>query len=113
MSKPNNRPKLEDSFASAFVVEATVPSSNKKEKESHSKMEDKNDLESVSFATLSSNDTIYPSELETLGPNIKFEKTKPRFECLAILSLPDIVLEKIFTYLPYDQVAQMRVICKR
>ena len=32
---------------------------------------------------------------------------------LPLLSIPDVALEKILSFLTYDQVAQMRIICKR
>ena len=34
-------------------------------------------------------------------------------DCLPLMSIPDVALEKIMSFLSYDQVAQMRVICKR
>ena len=34
-------------------------------------------------------------------------------DCLPLMSIPDVALEKILSFLSYDQVAQMRVICKR
>ena len=32
---------------------------------------------------------------------------------LPLISIPDVALEKILSFLSYDQVAQMRIICKR
>ena len=32
---------------------------------------------------------------------------------LPLMSIPDVALEKILSFLSYDQVAQMRIICKR
>ena len=34
-------------------------------------------------------------------------------ELLPLMSIPDVALEKILSFLSYDQVAQMRIICKR
>ena len=34
-------------------------------------------------------------------------------EYLPLLSIPTVALEKILSYLSFDQVAQMRVICRR
>ena len=34
-------------------------------------------------------------------------------DCLPLMSIPDVALEKIMSFLSYDQVAQMRAICKR
>ena len=32
---------------------------------------------------------------------------------LPLMSIPDVALEKILSFISYDQVAQMRIICKR
>ena len=107
----NKNPKLEDSFASAFIVEpqqfhstcAVTPKSAPKAE--INKTSSENELSSSSFyLSLHSDDSNLTSSVAA--------KMSEAGHFFPLLSLPDVVVEMILSYLSYDQVAQMRVISK-
>ena len=108
----NKTSTLEDSFASAFIVEpqqfhgtCTVETESVSKAEMN-KTRSENEFSSSSNFYLSLN-----SDDSNLTSSVPAKMSEAR-HFFPLLSLPDVVVEMILSYLPYDQVAQMRVISK-
>jgi len=109
-SNTNKTSTLEDSFASAFIVEpqqfhgtCTVETESVSKAEMN-KTRSENELSSSSnfYLSLNSDDSNLTSSVP-----VKMSETMQFFP---FLSLPDVVVEMILSYLSYDQVEKMRVI---
>ena len=114
MHKPTENPaKLEDSFASAFILE---PPARYAREGRDNELKDSNIKQSKevkpSHSKINMSSSFY-KDLKEGSPGKELEKFQIKYEYLPLLSIPDIALEKILSFLPYDHVAQMRVICKR
>ena len=63
------------------------------------------------------NSSVVTSESGYIEPRTSYTYTtipsSMSNDCLPLMSIPDVALEKILSFLSYDQVAQMRIICKR
>ena len=102
----NQSPKLAESFASAFIIENHMPNSSKGDVESNSKFEENRlQFEAQPHLGSAQNSSNHANSSDVENVNLH--------QYLPILSLPEVVLEEVLSYLTYDQVAQMRVICKR
>ena len=79
----------EESFASPFILEHSTPTSQKVE-EGH-----------------------FFTETLTLPKTAMGDSCTQHLDTFPLFSLPEIALDKVLSFLSYDQLAQMRVICKR
>ena len=59
------------------------------------------------------NSSVVTKESGYIEPRKTYTYTTIPSDFLPLMSIPDVALEKILSFLSYDQVAQMRIICKR
>ena len=115
MSKSADKaPKLARSFASAFSLDSSTShlGHEKEEKLETKQTENLNQVESASN-TRQELSSLLQSMPQNTSHYEGYENICDKYDVLPILSLPDIALENILSFLTHDQVAQMRVICKR
>jgi len=91
----------EDSFASPFMLEHSTPTLQKVEE---GQFQNKNDKKLASF---------FYTEILTLPEKTMGDSCTQHLDTFPLFSLPEIALDKVLSFLSYDQLSQMRVICKR
>ena len=58
-------------------------------------------------------ESAFNTEILTLPETTMGDSGIQRLDTFPLFSLPEIALGKVLSYLSYDQLAQMRVICKK
>ena len=58
-------------------------------------------------------ESAFNTEILTLPETTMGDSRIQRLDTFPLFSLPEIALGKVLSYLSYDQLAQMRVICKK
>ena len=58
-------------------------------------------------------ESAFNTEILTLPETTMGDSCIQRSDTFPLFSLPEIALGKVLSYLSYDQLAQMRVICKK
>ena len=114
MDPTNNEAKFADSFASAFAIDPRIATTSKA---SNNQLDDKDSMnyttvEPILSPQRDSNITHY-KYIENVDEYNKSGTSTVIHKYLPLLSIPEVALEKILSYLTFDQVAQMRVICRR
>ena len=112
----HKKAKLEDSFASEFILEHSTPTSQKVEDDQFQKKTDKKlNTEILKLPEIEMGDS-YTHDSDTFPlfslPEVALDKVLSYYT-FPLFSLPEIALDKVLSFLSYDQVAQMRVVCKR
>lgn len=115
MDPIDKKAKFADTFASAFALDPTVATKSKAPNDDP--LDEKDNIkytkeEPVLNTKIDTKHAIYKN-IEYTDDYTKSEKSTVKQKYLPLLSIPDVALEKILSYLPFDQVAQMRVICRR
>ena len=103
---------MAESFANAFSLETSTSHSRKE-------IEDKSEAKAIKelreVKSVSNIGLVLNSSFQDMSTRLKPDKEYDDYknEVLPLLCLPDIALENILSFLAHDQIAQMRVICKR
>ena len=106
--------QLADSFASAFNLDSPVTTTSKVSDNgeiTEKGIEEDTKQESVlNFKTEDKN--VHHNNMNKLDhKEMGVSAVKSKY--LPLLNIPEIALEKILSYLTFDQVAQMRLTCRR